>query len=118
MRSACFSITAIASGNCSAQMTGTRRLMMAAFSPAIAVSVCPRNSVWSMLTGVITPAERPAAGPAEAKAFVDPNQRGRRIDMNAQVGGFQNRPQIGDRRPLAIGAGDMNHRWQLAFGMV
>jgi hypothetical protein len=30
------------------------RLMMAAFSPAIAVSVSPRNSVWSMLTGAIT----------------------------------------------------------------
>src|SRR6266849_4628401 len=49
--------------------------------------------------------ERAAAGPAEAKAFVDPHQRGRRIDVNAQVCGFQNRPQIGDRRPLAIGAG-------------
>ena len=42
---ACCSITAIASAACSAQITGTPRLMMAAFSPAIRVSVSPRNSV-------------------------------------------------------------------------
>ena len=39
MRFACCSITAIASGSCSAEITGTLRLMMAAFSPAIEASV-------------------------------------------------------------------------------
>ena len=38
--------------------------------------------------------------------------------MDAQARGFQNRAQIGDRRTLAIGAGNMNHRRQLAFGMI
>src|ERR1700730_8421465 len=58
-----------------------------------------------------------AAGSAEAKALVDPHQGGRDIDMNAQARGFQNRAQIRDRRTLAIGAGDVNDRRQLAFGM-
>ena len=39
------SMTAIASSACSAEITGTPRLMMPAFSPAIEVSVLPRNSV-------------------------------------------------------------------------
>ncbi len=38
--------------------------------------------------------------------------------MNAQAGGCQNRAQVCDRRTLAIGAGDMNDRRQLALGMV
>ena len=62
--------------------------------------------------------QRAAARAAEAKAFVDPHQVGRGIDVDAQVGGFQNRAQIRDGRTLAIGAGDVNHRRQLAFGMI
>src|ERR1700730_5024264 len=58
-----------------------------------------------------------AAGSAEAKALVDPHQGGRDIDMNAQARGFQNRAQIRDRRTLTIGAGDVDYRRQLAFGM-
>ena len=37
--------------------------------------------------------------------------------MDPQACGFQNRAQIRDRRTLAVGAGDMNDRWQLAFGV-
>ena len=59
-----------------------------------------------------------AAGPAEAEAFVDPHQIRRGVDVDAQAGRFQDRAQIGDRRTLAIGAGDMNHRRQPAFGMI
>src|SRR5260370_1437246 len=54
MRPACASTTVMASGNCSAQITGTLRLMIAAFSPAIHVSVSPRNPVWSMRTAATT----------------------------------------------------------------
>ena len=172
---------AAASGDCSAQITGTLRLMMAAFSPAIVVSVSPekfgvihadrrdhgRQRRLDHVGGIQPPAEadfqqhhvgrmlreqtkrrrglnlekgdgragigplamlqrraqffiadqRAAAGPPQTKAFVDPHQRGRGIGVNAQLRGFQNRPQIRDRRTLAIGAGDVNHRRQLAFGM-
>ena len=59
-----------------------------------------------------------AAGPAEAKAFVDPHQIGRGVGVDAQARRFQDRAQIGDRRTLAIGAGDMDHRRQFAFGMI
>src|SRR5258708_4217189 len=62
--------------------------------------------------------ERAAADPAEPKTFVDPHQRGRGIGVDAQVCGLQNRPQIRDRRTLAIGAGDVNDRRQFALGMV
>ena len=54
----------------------------------------------------------------EAKAFVDPHQIGRGKDVDTQAGGFQDRAQVSDRRTLAIGAGDMDHRRELAFGMV
>ena len=38
--------------------------------------------------------------------------------MDAQAGGFKDCAQIGDRRTLAIGAGNVDHRRQLALGMV
>ena len=38
--------------------------------------------------------------------------------MDAQAGGLQDRAQIGDGRALAVGAGDMDHRRQLGFGMI
>ena len=62
--------------------------------------------------------QRAAAAAAEPKAFVDPHQIGRGIGVDAQARGFQDRPQIGDGRALAVGAGDMNHRRQLALGMI
>ena len=62
--------------------------------------------------------EHAAAGAAEPKAFVDPHQIGRGIDVDAQARGFQDRAQIGDRRALAVGAGDMDDRRQFALGMI
>ena len=38
--------------------------------------------------------------------------------MDAMTRGFQDRSQVGDRRALAVGAGDMNDRRQLALGMI
>jgi len=38
--------------------------------------------------------------------------------MHAQARGLEDRAQIGDRRALAIGAGDMNHRRELTLGVV
>ncbi len=38
--------------------------------------------------------------------------------MDAQAGRFQDGPQIRDRRTLAIGAGDVNHRGEFALGMI
>ena len=59
-----------------------------------------------------------AADLAEPIALVDTHQPGRGENVDAQAGGFEHRAQIGDRRALAIGAGDMDHRRQLALGMV
>ncbi len=38
--------------------------------------------------------------------------------MHALAGGFQDRAQEGDGGALAVGAGDVDHRRQLAFGMI
>ena len=38
--------------------------------------------------------------------------------MDAQARRFQDRAQISDRRALAVGAGDVDHRRQLALGMI
>ena len=54
----------------------------------------------------------------DAKAFVDPHQIRRGIGMDSQARRFQDRAQICERRTLAIGAGDVDHRRQLAFGMI
>src|ERR1700736_6190893 len=62
--------------------------------------------------------ERAAADLAEPKTFVDPHQGGRGIDVDAQTSRLKDRPQIRNRRPLAIGAGDVNDRRQSALGMV
>ncbi len=61
--------------------------------------------------------ENAAAGPAEPEAFVDPHQVRRGVGVDAQARRFQNRPQVSDRRALAVGAGDVNNRRQLALGM-
>src|SRR6266403_4509837 len=58
-----------------------------------------------------------AAGPAEPEAFVDPHQIRRGIGVDSQARRFQNRPQVSNRRALAVGAGDVNDRRQLALGM-
>ncbi len=47
-------MTASASRGCAATIAGAPRLRMPAFSAAIFSSVSPRNSVWSMETGVMT----------------------------------------------------------------
>ena len=38
--------------------------------------------------------------------------------MHAQTRRFQHCAQEGERRSLTVGAGDMDHRRQLAFGMI
>ena len=61
--------------------------------------------------------EHAATATSKTNALIEPHEMGRGIDVNAQACGFQNRAQIGDRRSLAVGARDMDHRRQLAFGM-
>ena len=50
---------------------------------------------------------------AQAETFVDAHQPGRGVGVNAKARGFEDRAQIGDRRTLAVGAGDMDHRRQI-----
>src|SRR3954454_7556668 len=54
---------------------------------------------------------------AEPETFVDANEIGRRVGVDAQAGGLQRRAQISERRALAIGTGDVDHRRQLALGV-
>ena len=62
--------------------------------------------------------ENAATGAAEPNTFVEPHQIGRGVGVDAQTRRFQRRAQIGDRRTLAVGAGDMDHRRQFSLGMV
>ena len=57
------------------------------------------------------------AGVADPETFVEPHQKRRGQRVDAKAGSFQDRAQIRDGRTLAIGAGDMDHRRQFAFGM-
>ena len=82
-------------------------------APALARSQCS-----SAAAEFVVADEHAAAGAAEAKAFVDPHQIGRGIGVDAQARRFQDRAQIGDRRTLAVGAGDVDDRRQFAFGMI
>src|SRR6476646_11191491 len=43
---------------------------------------------------------------------------GRRIGVHAFARGLQDSAQERDRRAFAVGAGDMNHRWQFFLGMI
>src|SRR6201999_1699830 len=45
------------------------------------------------------------------------HQIGRSIGVDAKAGGFQDCAQIRDRRSLAVGAGDMDHRRDLFLGV-
>ena len=54
----------------------------------------------------------------EAEALVDPNQIRRSEGVNPQARSLQDRAQIGDRRPLAVGAGDMDHRRYFFLGIL
>src|SRR3954454_6255024 len=54
---------------------------------------------------------------AEPETFVDANEIGRGVGVDAQAGGLQRRAQISERRALAVGTGDVDHRRQLALGM-
>ncbi len=63
-------------------------------------------------------ADQPAGAPVrEAKPLVEAHEIGRGIDVNAVAGRLQHRAQEGDGRALAVGAGDVDHRRQLALGM-
>ena len=55
---------------------------------------------------------------AQAEALVEAHQMRRGIDVHALAGRFQDRAQEGDGGALAVGAGDMDHRRQLALGMI
>src|SRR5688572_6906322 len=41
----------------------------------------------------------------------------RSVDVHAAAGRFEHGAQIGDDRALAVGAGNMHHRWQLLLGV-
>ena len=58
-----------------------------------------------------------AAGGAEAEALVEAHEMRRGIDMNALTAGLEDRAHESDGGALAVGAGDMDHRRQSAFGM-
>ena len=62
--------------------------------------------------------ELAAAVAADAEALVETDQIGRGIDMHALAGRFQDRAHEGDGRAFAVGAGDMDQRRQLLFGMI
>src|SRR3954464_8647381 len=53
----------------------------------------------------------------EPETFVDANEIGRGVGVDAQAGGLQRRAQISERRALAIGPGDVDPRRQLALGV-
>ena len=57
------------------------------------------------------------AGLAETEALVEPDEMRRGIDMHAQARRLKDRAHEGDGRTLAVGAGDMDDRRQLAFRM-
>ena len=59
-----------------------------------------------------------AVNVSKTKAFVEPHQMRRGVDMNAKTGRFEDRAHERDGRSLAVGAGDMDHRRHLAFGMI
>ncbi len=56
-----------------------------------------------------------AASFTDAKALVEPHQIGRRIDVHAFAGRLKNRTRERDGRTLAIGAGHMDGRRQMAL---
>ena len=60
----------------------------------------------------------PLAARANPEAFVEADQMRRRVGVHALSRGFQDRAQEGDRRALAVGAGNMNDRRQFSLGMV
>ena len=59
-----------------------------------------------------------AARAADAKALVEAHEMRRSVDMHAQSRSLQDRAHERDGGALAVGAGDVDHRWQAAFGMV
>ncbi len=52
----------------------------------------------------------------EAEPLVEADQMRRGIDMHAQAGRFPHRAEEGAGAALAVGAGNMDHRRQVAFG--
>ena len=62
--------------------------------------------------------ELAASLPSKAKALVEPDQIGRRIDVHAFAGGFEHRPHEGDRRTFAIGAGNVDQGRQAPFWII
>src|SRR5262249_2709305 len=59
-----------------------------------------------------------AARPAEAKTFIEAHQMRRGVDVHIAARGFENSAHECDHRALAIGATDVNERWQAPLGMV
>ncbi len=56
-------------------------------------------------------------GFAEAKALVEAHEMRRGVDVHGEPRRLQDRAHEGDGGALAVGAGDMDHRRQLALGM-
>ena len=55
---------------------------------------------------------------SDAKPLVEANQIWRRIDVHALARRFEDGAHEGDGRALAVGAGDMDHRRQMALRMI
>ena len=62
--------------------------------------------------------EHPAAGAAEAETLVDPHEVRGGIDVHPRACRLEHRPHEGDGRALAVGAGHMDHRRQLALRVI
>ena len=61
--------------------------------------------------------ELAAAGTGNAEALIEPDQIGRRVDVHALAGRFEDRAGECDGRALAIGPGYMDHRRQMPLRM-
>ena len=53
----------------------------------------------------------------EPNALVEADEMRRGVDMHLPPVGFEHRPHEGGGRPLAVGAGDVDHRRQAPLGM-
>src|SRR5262249_22706982 len=62
--------------------------------------------------------ELAAAVLPDAKALVEANEIGRRVNVHTLARRFEDRPHEGDGRAFAVGAGDVNERRQPPFRMI
>ena len=62
--------------------------------------------------------QTPLAVATQSESLVEAHEMGRRIDMHAQAGGFEDSAHEGDGRALAVGAAHMDDRRQAPLGVI